>query len=230
MKTTITILFICAVAFLADANPTASFTASPTTGPAPLAVTFTDNSTGSFTNEVWNFFNGNRITNNTGSPANETNIYTANGTYAASLIVRGIYGVSTNLQTLLVTVTNFATGPDYTYSTNLYWSESSPTLIFAGTNGTDPGRDTYIAIWNKDNANTLLLERQITQTTNQAAMLAASVASNNVTTLNLSNTVAGGLTTNLQFVDGTLILGAFVPNNTNTLWFTNGLLKNMTSP
>jgi hypothetical protein len=43
-------------------------------------------------------------------------------------------------------------------------------------------------------------------------------------------TPVSGLTTNLQFVDATVIGGVLVGSRTNTLYFTNGILQGVTSP
>ena len=73
----------------------ASFTASTTSGVAPLPVIFTDASTGSITNWFWNFGDG-KTTNFTAS-TNPTHTYAA-GTYNVTLIVNGYGGLSTNIQ------------------------------------------------------------------------------------------------------------------------------------
>ena len=60
--------------------PVASFTATPTSGQAPLAVQFTDTSTGNPTSWSWDFGDGTTAT--TQSPAHT---YTAPGTYTVTL-------------------------------------------------------------------------------------------------------------------------------------------------
>jgi PKD repeat protein len=66
-----------------------------TNGFYPLTVVFTNTASGSITQWVWNFGNGNIITNTTG--ANVTNTYAANGDYTVSLTVNGPGGSSTNI-------------------------------------------------------------------------------------------------------------------------------------
>ena len=78
--------------------PVASFSASRTNGPAPLAVTFTDTSTGTITNRFWNFGDGS-TTNTTATSLTHT--YSAAGTYTVSLTVSGPLGSST------LTLTNY---------------------------------------------------------------------------------------------------------------------------
>jgi PKD repeat protein len=68
------------------ASPTAAFSASPTTGQAPLAVTFTDASTGSPTAWLWDFGDGASST-----LQNPVHTYAA-GIYAVSLKVTNAGG------------------------------------------------------------------------------------------------------------------------------------------
>jgi len=73
--------------------PVAGFSGSPTNGAAPLAVTFTNTSTGNITNGFWNFGDSN-TTNTTESSLNYT--YTTGGTYTVSLTVSGLGGSNTS--------------------------------------------------------------------------------------------------------------------------------------
>jgi PKD repeat protein len=83
-------------------SPSASFTASPTAGAAPLGVTFTDTSTGSITNLFWDF--GDSGTTNTTAGAIFAHTYTAVGTYTVMLVASGPGGDGTNIQLNLITV------------------------------------------------------------------------------------------------------------------------------
>jgi PKD repeat protein len=69
--------------------PTASFTATPTSGTAPLPVTFDDTSTGSPTSWAWDFGDG--ATSTAQSPSHT---YTAAGTYTATLTATNTEGPS----------------------------------------------------------------------------------------------------------------------------------------
>jgi len=102
--------------------PTAGFTGTPTNGYAPLPVIFTDTSSGSITNWVWNFGNGYSLTNSTGGTV--TNTYTAAGKYPVSLKVTGLGGANTNTKSSYVNVSN----------------APPPTAVFTGapTNGYAP--------------------------------------------------------------------------------------------
>jgi PKD repeat protein len=94
--------------------PVASFTGSPTSGNAPLAVTFTDTSTGSITNWNWNFGDG-----GTTNITTNTVLYTYNtaGVYTVTEIISGSGGSSTNTKVAYITavtpppVTNFTGSP-----------------------------------------------------------------------------------------------------------------------
>ena len=79
------------------AVPVADFSGAPTTGFAPLQVVFTDASTGSITNWVWNFGDGHAITNSAG--INATNTYATAGNYTVTLTVIGAGGSNTSAQT-----------------------------------------------------------------------------------------------------------------------------------
>ncbi len=74
--------------------PVAMFTAFPTNGVAPMAVNFTDNSTGIIANRFWDFGDG-KTTNTTATSLSHT--YTA-GNYTVILVVSGPNGASTNIQ------------------------------------------------------------------------------------------------------------------------------------
>ena len=77
--------------------PVASFTASPTSGIFPLAVQFTDTSTGNISSRVWDFGDGN---GSTGQAPSHT--YPNPGTYLAKLTVTGPGGSSSRTVTITV--------------------------------------------------------------------------------------------------------------------------------
>jgi PKD repeat protein len=89
--------------------PTASFTASPTSGTAPLNVTFTDTSSGSPTSWAWSFGDGGTST----SPS-PSHTYNAIGTYTASLTATNALGSSSASQTITVNTTAIITPSDDT--------------------------------------------------------------------------------------------------------------------
>jgi len=81
--------------------PVAAFTANPVNGAAPLPVNFTDASTGTITNHLWNFGDGNFSTLN--SPSHT---YSNAGIYSVTLTVLGPGGSGITNRVNLITVTN----------------------------------------------------------------------------------------------------------------------------
>ena len=83
--------------------PLADFSGSPTNGIRPLAVTFSNSSTGTYTNQFWDFGDG-TTTNTTGATVSHT--YTLAGSYAVSLTVSGQVGANTKTRTEYVVVSD----------------------------------------------------------------------------------------------------------------------------
>ena len=83
--------------------PAADFTASPTSGTAPLTVQFTDLSTGSPTSWQWDFENDGTIDS---SERNPPHIYQNPGTYSVFLRVTNAVGSDTEIKTGYITVTS----------------------------------------------------------------------------------------------------------------------------
>ena len=86
---------------LATATPNALFSVTPSSGPAPLTVRFTDQSTGHPISWAWDFGDG--ITSTAQSPAH---VYAAGGTFTftVSLTVANALGTDTEVKPSLVTV------------------------------------------------------------------------------------------------------------------------------
>ncbi len=84
--------------------PVASFTGSPTSGTAPLTVTFTDASSGNPTSWSWSFGDG-----GTASAQNPSHTYAAPGRYTVSLTATNASGSDTETKTDYVVVTGMAT-------------------------------------------------------------------------------------------------------------------------
>jgi len=82
-------IFVLGVRGSTSSAPTASFTASPLEGPAPLTVQFTDTSTGSPTSWRWQFGDG-----STTSKRSPSHTYVAAGTYTVKLTVSNAAGQS----------------------------------------------------------------------------------------------------------------------------------------
>ena len=114
-------------------RPVASFTATPTSGPAPLDVAFTNTSTGQPTAFVWSFGDGTSSTD-----ANPVHRYTVDGTYAVSLTVSNATGTDSLTVSNLVTVGSLPPSADpkvFTATADVNAKSSSPTRNY-GTDAT----------------------------------------------------------------------------------------------
>lgn len=112
------------------AAPVAGFTASPTNGVAPLAVTFTDASTGTITNWLWNLGDGHSVTNTSNASVNHS--YTNSGPFTVSLTVTGPGGNNTLTRTSYIgVIVGSSTAPKFN-GLNL----NLGTLVIGGANGT----------------------------------------------------------------------------------------------
>lgn len=87
--------------------PTADFTANVTSGEAPLAVAFTDASTGTVTSWAWDFEDDGVVDS---TEQNPVYTYTAAGTYTVNLTVANAGGSNSAVRTDYITVTE-PTGP-----------------------------------------------------------------------------------------------------------------------
>jgi PKD repeat protein len=194
-------------------GPTASFLASPTNGPVPLTVTFTDNSSGTITNRFWNFGNG--LTTNTTATNFQIN-YASVGTNTVSLTVSGPGGTNTLLLPNYIVVTN---------PLSLLVADGLALVAEGCTNGVvDPGETVTLNLGLK-NAGAV-------STTNLVATLLAgsgvvnpsgpqtygSLASSSTIsrpfTFTASGTCGGALSATLQLQDGASDLGTVVFNLT----------------
>src|SRR5207249_5639891 len=84
----------------APSPPTADFTANTTSGQAPLAVQFTDRSSGSITRRDWNFGDGSSHS----STPNPSHTYNNAGDYMVTLTVTGSGGSNSKSLTIHVTL------------------------------------------------------------------------------------------------------------------------------
>jgi|GEM_PF-529725 len=100
----------------APVPPTAAFSANRTSGTAPLAVEFTDASTGSPI--VWNWSFGDGAWHNTTDPAekNPAHTYAAAGTYTVSLTASNAAGSDTHTEAGYITVAAAPAGPTAAFS------------------------------------------------------------------------------------------------------------------
>jgi PKD repeat protein len=87
------------------APPTAGFSATPVTGPAPLAVNFSDSSSGTTTSWSWQFGDG-----GTSTEKDPVYSYTKAGTYTVTLNVTGPAGSNQATKTGYITVSPIGGG------------------------------------------------------------------------------------------------------------------------
>jgi PKD repeat protein len=108
--------------------PTAAFTATPTSGTAPLAVQFTDTSTGSPTSWSWAFGDG-----GTATTQNPSHTYAAAGSYVATLTATNAGGSNSTTQTITVTAAGDSTPPDTTITAGPTGSVTATSASFEFT-------------------------------------------------------------------------------------------------
>jgi PKD repeat protein len=116
----------------ASAAPVASFTASPTSGTAPLNVAFTDTSTGSPTAWSWNFGDG-----STSTVQNPTHSYANAGTYTATLTATNAGGSSSSSTTITVNPAS-SQGPVASFTANPTSGPAPLNVAFTDTSTGSP--------------------------------------------------------------------------------------------
>jgi PKD repeat protein len=123
--------------------PGANFTGSPTSGPGPLAVTFTNKSTGTAPlTYAWDFGDPGSGSSNTSTAKNPTHTYDDPGTYTVTLTVTNDVGANTQTRTNYVTV---LTPPDANF-TGAPLSGTSPLAVTFANTSTGSAPLTYA--WN----------------------------------------------------------------------------------
>lgn len=118
------------------APPIANFTATPTSGAAPLSTKFTNTSTGVITSYAWSFGDG-----STSTASNPTYMYSKAGTYTVKLTTTGPAGSNTKTQTGYIKVAAASTSTGLVAAYN--FEEASGTTVFdasgKGNHGTISG-------------------------------------------------------------------------------------------
>lgn len=111
--------------------PVAAFVASPTSGLAPLSVTFTNQSTGTITSSLWDFGDG-----RTSATQNPIHLYSTDGTYTVALTVTNACGSDTETKFNLITATS-ASAPANLYfphvASNSLWETEIAVLNQSAT-------------------------------------------------------------------------------------------------
>jgi PKD repeat protein len=117
--------------------PVANFSATPTSGVAPLVVNFTDASAGSITSRSWNFGDG-----STSTAVNPSHTYSVAGSYTVSLTVTGSGGSNTKTNSNFINVSSSGGGttqPPVTSSNGLVaaygFEEASGSTTVTDTSG-----------------------------------------------------------------------------------------------
>jgi PKD repeat protein len=92
-------------------SPTAAFSATPTSGPAPLTVQFTDQSSGGPTAWQWDFQNDGTVDS---TQQNPSFAFASPGTYSVKLTVSNVSGEDTTTKSGYITVAT--AGPTLTFT------------------------------------------------------------------------------------------------------------------
>ena len=116
-----------------DTASKANFTANVTSGNAPLAVKFTDTSTGTPTNWTWDFGDG-----KTSTEQNPTHIYTSEGNYTVNLKVKNSLGSDSEEKTGYITVGSAVLAPVANFSSNVTSGKAPLTVQFTDESANTP--------------------------------------------------------------------------------------------
>jgi len=100
-------------------TPVANFSGTPTTGVAPLSVSFTDQTTGNPTTWSWRFGDG-----GTSTTRNPSHVYSTPGTYTVSLRAGNACGSDSVAKALYITVADACPNPVYSV-TAASWSNKT---------------------------------------------------------------------------------------------------------
>ncbi len=156
--------------------PGAAFSGTPVSGSAPLAVDFTDASTGFITDYAWDFDNDGTIDSTLQNPSHT---YTVNGIYTVNLTVTGPGGSDVELKTNYITVDIFVPPPVAAFSGTPVSGSAPLTVDFTdASTGSITGYE-----WDFDNDGTIDSTLQSPSHT---------YAANGIYTVNLTVTGPGG--------------------------------------
>lgn len=123
-----------ALATIGNNPPVAAFSGTPTSGYAPLTVTFTDASTNNPTSWAWTFGDG-----GTSTAKNPSHTYTAAGTYTVTLTATNAYGSDSETKTGYITVTTQPTNPPVAAFSGTPTSGNIPlTVVFTDASTNNP--------------------------------------------------------------------------------------------
>jgi PKD repeat protein len=116
--------------------PVANFTATPTSGTAPLTVNFKDQSTGTVSSYAWDFNNDGNVDS---SEQNPSYTYSTAGTYTVNLTVSNAGGSDSEVKTGYIKVTGSSPGkPVAAFSTSPASGKAPLTVTFTDTSTGTP--------------------------------------------------------------------------------------------
>ena len=171
--------------------PVANFTASTTTGPAPMAMNFTSTSTGSITAYAWTFGDG-----STSSSPNPAKTYSTAGTYTVGLTVTGPGGSNTRTVPNYITVTTAA--------------DTTPPTAPASLTATASGSSSINLSWNASTDNVGVTGYRIERCMGSSCTSFAQIATRTGTTFGDTGLVAGaGYRYRVRATDAAGNLGAY---------------------
>ena len=113
--------------------PVAEFSASPTSGKAPLNVVFTDKSTGTPTAWKWNFGDG-----TTSTARNPTHKYSKTGKYTVTMTATNEAGSNTITKSNYITVTSTTTKPVASFTSDITSGKAPLNVAFKDTSTGNP--------------------------------------------------------------------------------------------
>ncbi len=176
--------------------PVASSSASPTTGPAPLAVTFSSNGSsdpeGTTLTYSWVFGDG-----NTSTTANPSHTYSTAGTYTAQLTVSdGTNNTSASAITIKVTQAGVNNPPVASASANVAGGIAPLAVTFSSAGSSDPDGTTLTYAWNFGDGSAVSTAANPSHTYSSSgvysAVLTVSDGTNNVSATPIAISVANG--------------------------------------
>lgn len=129
------------ITVIASSGPSAGFSASKTSGTAPLTIQFTDTSSGDPTSWYWTFGDG-----STSTSENPSHTYTEAGSYTVKLLVTNSAGSDTVSQSNFVvaaasattTTANTATAPVASFTADVTSGTNPLTVQFTDTSSNSP--------------------------------------------------------------------------------------------
>lgn len=128
-------------------NPVANFSATPLNGCSPLAVQFTDQSSGAPFSWNWDFGNGQLST-----VQNPSVTYTVPGTYTVRLVVRNANGIDEEIKTNYIVV---SPSPNAAFTANLTTACAPATIQFTDLSTVPAGAGTIVSwLWDFGDGNT----------------------------------------------------------------------------